>query len=187
MNFSEAMKELLAGKTIRRISKKRWEERDEPEEFIRDVSIVDGRFRFVAWQKKRGEDGEFWVEDALVQNPASRGDSVFFSIDEVLAEDWHVVGATHPAASALQAFLEGKWVRHKSWNQFVRRIDPMSDKGSLATCAVLNEHFAREPYEFCEKAYNYWGIKFKDFFKESYGWIISDKDFPCEYYSEEDE
>ena len=182
MNFSEAMEELLAGKTIRRISKKRWEERDEPEEFIRDISIVDGRFRFVAWQKKRGEDGEFWVEDALVQNPASQGDSAFFSIDEVLAEDWYVVGTTHPAASALQALNEGKWVRHKTWDRFIRRREGTDDyecKFDAFTKGGVGKSRAFFPHQFRD----YYSDEFESFFRKPHGWIISDKEVPNEFYS----
>ena len=173
MNFSEAMKELLAGKTIRRISKKRWEERD--------VTIVDGRFRFVAWQKKRGEDGKCWVEDALVKNPMSQCDSVFFSIDEVLAEDWHVVGTTHPAASALQAFFEGKWVRHKTWDRFIRRRDCKDDKIKFE---ALSKGCVEKNYAFFPSKFNdYYSDEFESFFHDPHGWIISDKEFPNEFHS----
>lgn len=181
MNFSEAMKELLAGKTIRRISKKRWEERDEPEEFVRDVSIVDGRFRFATWRKKCGEDGEFWVEDALVQNPASKCDSIFFSIDEVLAEDWYVVGTTHPAASALQALYEGKWVRHKTWDRFIRRRDCKDDEIEFET---LPEGCVEKNYAFFpSKFHDYYSDEFESFFHNPHGWIISDKEVPNEFHS----
>ena len=165
MTFDEAMKEMLSGKTVCRMNYDPEYDETLLDEFSRDGSNVSLRKLRVTI----GRDGKRW-EKELYNTPAC--EAVKFYPEEITSDGWFVKTETHSAEEAFQAFREGKWIRHESQEDFIKRDAEDSN---------VYQKFCRYPSGSTEKEVCRFDMSWftvKRLFTFDDGWIISDKETP---------
>lgn len=138
MKFHEAIKELLDGKTICRMNFDPYYN-----ETLLDEITFDGVR--VGLQKSRitvGRDGKRCKKE--VYSSANCSEIKFYP-EELVADDWFVKDESCSSEEAFIAFCEGKWIKHKTRDSFVRR-DPF-DPDTCYRCYVHPASAGRTVYK----------------------------------------
>lgn len=132
MKFYEAVKELLDGKTIRRMNYDEYYD----EVLLEEISF-DGKDSYS--RKARVTCGLDGTRYEKILDERKIEDGITFYPEEFTADNWTIKDGSCSAEEAFKAFNEGKWIRHKTKDSFIRR-DPFE----LDVCyrCYVNPEFA---------------------------------------------